>query len=430
MSLAELRKALAEKVKGLDELKEKALSEDATADDVAALEAAINECEELEKRIEKAEAAEAIIRRSALPVESVAERAPAMPRTELTSVQKLGLTLTAVIKAHQNRTTPADELANNGYGQLVRELVSTTPSAGGYAVPEPLEDEIIEILREDSAFLAGRPRELDLPNGNHTIPAGDSGVTGGYGAEASDITVEEETFREVNLVAKRLSVLVPASNELLTWSIGGMQAFIEDDIRGALGEQMDLHLLRGSGLSNTPLGITRISGVPSFAAMTGGTSIIHDIEATLARAETEMRNRKVMGRRAAWVMHPRTRIFLSGLRDGNGNRVYPELNYGPELGGARLRGKPVYETTMLPANLGTAGDETEIYLIDYSHVLFGKASGLSFAVSTEAAYKVNGTMYSAFQRNVTLIRGIMHHDADLRHVGAAVVVTGVDWGAY
>src|SRR5690606_32811889 len=156
-------------------------------------------------------------------------------------------------------------LEANGYGQVVRELISTTPSAGGYTVPTPLENEIIEILREDSAFLAGRPRELDLPNGNHTIPAGDSGVTGGYGAEASDISVEQQTFRDVKLQAKRLSVLVPASNELLTWSIGGMQAFIEDDIRGALGEQMDLNLLRGTGLSNTPLGITNIVGVPSFA---------------------------------------------------------------------------------------------------------------------------------------------------------------------
>src|SRR5690606_29658993 len=140
-----------------------------------------------------------------------------------------------------------------------------TPSSGGYAVPEPLEGEIIEILREDSAFLAGGPRRLQLPHGNHSIPAGDSGVTGGYGAEASDIGVEQQTFRDVNLSAKRLSVLVPASNELLSWSIGGMQAFIEDDIRGALGEQMDLHLLRGDGQSNRPLGITNIVGVPSFA---------------------------------------------------------------------------------------------------------------------------------------------------------------------
>lgn len=436
MTLAQLRAALAEKIKGLSALRDKAMAEGATQADTDALDAALKEVTDLEAKIATAVAVDEAIKRSAQPVDETEgnggqqQRTPAAVEQKLTSVQKLGLTITSLVKSHQNRTTPAAELEANGFGPLVKELISTTPSAGGYAVPTPLENEIIEILREDSAFLAGRPRELDLPNGNTTIAAGDTGVTGGYGAEASDINVEQQTFRDVKLQAKRLSVLVPASNELLSWSIGGMQAFIEDDIRGALGEQMDLHLLRGTGAGDTPTGITKIAGIPSFAALTGGATLIDNIEATLARAETEMRNRRIMGRRAVWIMSPRTRIFLSGLRDGNGNRVYPELNYGPENGGARLRNKPVLETTMWPINLGTAGDESEIALVDFSHVLFGKATGLSLAVSTEASYKVSGTMYSAFQRNVTLIRGIMHHDTDIRHVGAVVKITGVDWGAY
>lgn len=432
MSLAELRKALADKTKGLSDLQTKAFADGATQEDTDALQKALDEIDGINAKIALAERAENAVKAAARPVDETETRAtPAQPEKKLTPVQKLGLAVTSIISAHHERSTPQAELEKHGFSGMVKELVSTTPSAGGYAVPEPLANEIIEILREDSAFLAGNPRRVGLPNGNLTIPAGDTGVTGGYGAEASDIGVEQQTFREVTLSAKRLSVIVPASNELLAWSIGGMESFIQDDMRGALGELMDLNLLRGTGLSNTPLGITRIAGVPSFAAITGGTSIIHDIEATLARAETEMRNRRVNGRRAAWIMHPRTRIFLSGLRDGNGNRVYPEIQYGPgEGGGPRLRSKPVYETTMMPANLGTSGDETDIHLIDFSHVLFGEASGLSFKVSEEASYKVGGDMHSAFQRNVTLVRALMHHDADIRHTGAVVNITDVDWGAY
>lgn len=429
MSLAELRKALADKTKGLSDLQTKAFADGATAEDTDALQKALDEIDGINAKIALAERAESAVKAAAQPVDETAP-APAQPKKALNAVQKLGLAVTSIISAHHERSTPQAELEKHGFGGMVKELVSTTPSAGGYAVPEPLKDEIIEILREDSAFLAGGPRRLGLPHGNLTIPAGDTGVVGGYGAEATDIGVEQQTFREVTLSAKRLSVLVPASNELLAWSIGGMESFIQDDMRGALGELMDLNLLRGTGLSNTPLGITRISGVPAFAALTGGTSIIHDIEATLAKAETEMRNRKVMGRKAAWIMAPRTRIFLSGLRDGNGNRAYPEIQYGPDAGGPRLRGKPVYETTIMPINLGSGGDETDIHLIDFSHVLFGEASGLTFKVSEEAGYKVGGTMHSAFQRNVTLVRAITHHDADIRHVGAVVNITDVDWGAY
>jgi HK97 family phage major capsid protein len=418
MTLAELRKALADKTKGLSDLQTKAFADGATQEDTDALQKALDEIDGINAKIALAERAENAVKAAAQPVdETETSTVPAAVERKLKPVEKLGLALTSIIKAHQNRSTPHEELEKNGYGTFVKELVSTTPADGGYAVPTPLASEIIEILREDSAFLAGNPRRIRLPNGNFTIPAGDSGVVGGYGAEASDIGVEQQTFRDVNLQAKRLSVLVPASNELLSWSVGDMQSFIEDDIRGALGENMDLALLRGDGQSNRPLGITRIAGVPSFAGWgVGGTPIetIQRVEATLAKAETEMRNRKIHGRRAAWIMHPRTRIWLSGLRDGNGNRVYPEVNYGPGEGsGPRLRSKPVYETTMMPANLGTGGDETDIHLIDFSHVLFGEATGLSFRVSEEASYKVGGV--------------IMHHDADVRHPGAVVNITGLDW---
>ena len=265
MTVAQIRAALAEITKGLPTLRDKAMAEGATQDDTDALKKAMEGCKALESKLDLALEVDEAIKRAAQPVDETETRTtPAQPVQKVTPVQKLGLALTSIIKAHQNHTNPAKELDENGYGTMVKELVSTTPSAGGYAVPEPLANEIIEILREDSAFLAGRPRELDLPNGNHTIPAGDTGVTGGYGAEATDISVEQQTFRDVNLSAKRLSVLVPASNELLSWSVGGMQAFIEDDIRGALGEQMDLHLLRGTGAANTPVGITKIIGVPSF----------------------------------------------------------------------------------------------------------------------------------------------------------------------
>jgi HK97 family phage major capsid protein len=435
MTLAELRKALAEKVKGLDELKTKALADGATKEDTDALTKALEEIEAIEAKIKTAQQVEDIIKRSAQPVDETETRTPAAAKKDLTNVQKVGLMMTSLLANHHDKSkSPAQHLEDHGYGQVVKELITTTPSAGGYTVPTNLSSEIIEILREESAFLRGNPRRIQMPNGNITLAAGDTGVTGGYGAEATDISVEQQTFRDVSLSAKRLSVLVPMSNELLSWSIGDMEAFVREDMNGALGELMDINLFRGTGASNTPLGITRIAGVPSFAAnpATGTTpEIIAAVDATLARAEWNMRSRKVLGRRAAWVMSPRTAIYLSSLRDGNGNRVYPEMNVGPNAGagGPMLRQKPVYTTGHVPVNLGTSGLESELWLVDYSHVLFGETeSGFQFKASDEASYKVAGTMYSAFQRNVTLIRALTHHDTDLRHTGAVVRVTDVDWG--
>lgn len=434
MTLAQLRAALAEVLKGLPALRDKAMADEATQEDTDALAASMKKVKDLEIKIATAVEVDEAIKRAAQPVDETETRTPAVAKKDLTNVQKVGLMMTSLLANHHDKSkSPAQHLEERGYGAVVKELITTTPSAGGYTVPTNLSSEIIEILREESAFLRGNPRRIQMPNGNITIAAGDTGVTGGYGAEATDIVVEQQTFRDVSLSAKRLSVLVPMSNELLSWSIGDMEAFVREDMNGALGELMDINLFRGTGLNNTPLGITMIAGVPSFAAnsATGTTAeVIAAVDTTLARAEWNMRNRKVLGRRAAWVMSPRTVIFLSSLRDGNGNRVYPELSVGPNTGGQiMLRNKPVYTTGHVPVNLGTSGTESEIWLVDYSHVLFGETeSGFQFKASDEASYKVSGTMYSAFQRNVTLIRALTHHDADLRHTGAVVRITGVDWG--
>lgn len=50
---------------------------------------------------------------------------------------------------------------------------------------------------------------------------------------------------------------------------------------------------------------------------------------------------------SGWGMSNRTYMKLFGLRDGNGNKVYPEMAQG------LLKGYPVQRTSAIPANLGT-----------------------------------------------------------------------------
>jgi HK97 family phage major capsid protein len=128
--------------------------------------------------------------------------------------------------------------------------------------------------------------------------------------------------------------------------------------------------------------------------------------------------------RPGWIMPPRSKNHLITLRDSNGNLIYPEIrNANPTI-----HTHPVFITNNIPQNLG-AGNETELYLVDASEVIFGEVAGLEIAVSPDASYTVSGNTFSAFQGDQTLMRATLRHDIALKHDVAVAVKIGVTWGA-
>ncbi|HDU1806439.1 TPA: phage major capsid protein, partial [Klebsiella pneumoniae] len=123
---------------------------------------------------------------------------------------------------------------------------------------------------------------------------------------------------------------------------------------------------------------------------------------------------------SGWGMSNRTYMKLFGLRDGNGNKVYPEMAQG------LLKGYPVQRTRAIPANLGTGGKETEIYFADFNDVVIAEDGNMKVDFSKEASYiDADGTLVSAFSRNQSLIRVVTEHDIGFRHPEGLVLGTGV-----
>ena len=127
-----------------------------------------------------------------------------------------------------------------------------------------------------------------------------------------------------------------------------------------------------------------------------------------------------------WALAPRSYMKLFGLRDGNGNKVYPEMAQG------QLKGWPIKHTTTIPTNLDTSGNatnnETEIYFADWNDVVIGESDMMAIAFSNEAAYKdAGGNMVSAFSRNQSLIRVVKEHDVGFRHPEGLVLGAEITW---
>lgn len=322
----------------------------------------------------------------------------------------------------------AQQLAEaNGDSGLFAGQQMGQGSLGGFLVPEDVSTEVIELLRPASVVTAMSPRIVPMPNGNMTTNRRATGANFEYGDETNDAPATGYTYGQVKLSAKKLRGIIPISNDLLRSASTAVDRMVRDDAVSDAAQVQDRFFLRGTGTEYAPKGLRYQLVGTSFA----GTNILtmtatpdlQKVDNDLGRMELALGNANVPYTGAHWIMSPRVAMYLTNLRDGNGNKVYPEMSDG------RLRDKPVHQTTEIPDNLG-GGTESEIMLVHPAHILVGEHMGIEVAMSTDAAYKDSaGTMQAAFSRDETLMRMIMQHDIGARHLPAIAVLTGVTWGA-
>lgn len=389
---------------------------------------------EVTGQIERAEAAERMAAAAAVPVDPkpaavaapTAPSVPAQPKAPEVKGAKVARMVRALAAAGGDAQLASQLAIERGFGEEVAMSLNTlTSSAGGILVPANLSSEVIELLRPKSVVRKLGARTLPITNGNITIPRLKGGAVVGYVGADSDMPATEQQFDDLQLTAKKLAALVPIANDLLKYAgvNPNVDQIVVADLTAAIGAREDKAFIRDDGTANTPKGLR-------FWALNGNLIAASD-GATIQKVETDL-NKAILALEGAdanmtqpgWIMAPRVFRFLSGMRDGNGNKVYPELDNG------MLKGYPVGKTTQIPINLGVGTNESELYFVDFGDVFIGEEETLEIDYSKEATYKDSeGNVVSAFQRDQTLIRVIAKNDFGPRHVESIAVLTGVTWGA-
>lgn len=398
--------------------------------------------EALTQQIDRLEAAERMAAAAAVPVSPAASNAnrqqapptvPAQPKEQEAPGTGMARMVVALAAAQGNRREAAQIALDRGYGEHVAASLNTlTSGAGGVLVPTNLSREVIELLRPKSVVRRLGTRGLPLNNGNLTIPRLKGGAVVGYIGSDSDVPVTQQEFDDLKLSSKKLAALVPISNDLLANSAASpnVDAIVVGDLTSALGTREDKAFIRDDGLSNNPKGLRYWASVGNVFAATAAAPTIAQVDADLNKALFRLEGANANMTSVGWVMNPRTFRFLSSLRDGNGNKAFPELDQGT------LKGYAVGITTQIPTNLtvgagsGAPTNGSEIYLADFGDCFIGEDEALLIDYSKEATYKDgSGTVISAFQRDQTLIRVIAKHDFGPRHVESIVVIRDVQWGS-
>jgi HK97 family phage major capsid protein len=325
-------------------------------------------------------------------------------------------------------------MTRTGVGEgFAMALSSVNASGGAVLIPTVLAQTVIERLIPNAVVRSMGPLSLPLNNGNLTMPRLSGGAVAGYIGRDNDAPVSQQTFDNVQLVAKKLACLVPIGNDLIRFAgiDQRVDGLIVEDTAFSMANAEDTAFIRGDGTNSTPKGLRNwclpanvLTATPTKTLT--GQDLVQAIMSDAGRMVLTLRRANVRLRKPGWLMHPDSVQFLGDLLTTTGNKVFPEIADG------MFRGYPIGITTEIPTNLtssGATGNGSEIYFVDFAEMVIGESMSLSVAISMDATYTdpATGTPISAFQRDLTLIRIITENDFGPRHAEAIAVLDGVTW---
>lgn len=380
--------------------------------------------DELGGKISRAEQSEQMAIASAVPVTS-ATGAPAV-HVKQAPADYPGSKLARFamsIAAGENNMADAAKFAETEIGDKdVAMAISTASNSGGALVPENIANEIIELLRPQSVVRQLGARTVPLANGNLTIPRLTGGASSSYKGENDAQNAEGGTLDDVKLSAKTQMSVVPMSNELIGKAGFRVESIFLNDMIMAVANRQDKAFLRDDGTNDTPTGFKKVATDGGRTKSWSGNADLATIDAYLDALILGLMNSDSSMLVCGWAMSPRSFMKLQGLRDGNGNKVYPEMENG------FLKGWQIKHTTNIPVNLGVGTNETEIYFADWNDVIIGETDVYTIDFSREATYNDStGTLVSAYSRNQSVLRVVTGNDVGFRHLEGLQMGTGITW---
>src|SRR6185295_4625786 len=131
------------------------------------------------------------------------------------------------------------------------------------------------------------------------------------------------TVGQIALTFKKLTALVPASNDLLRYAGPGAanaDAMIRDDVVRAIAQRENQAFLTDDGTIATPKGILNWA-VAANQANSAGTTLANMVT-DLGTAILALMNNNIPEGRWAWIMSPRNWNSLMTIQNANGFFVF------------------------------------------------------------------------------------------------------------
>lgn len=314
----------------------------------------------------------------------------------------------------------AEQLYGSDMGNIVANMEQATDTKGGFLVDEAYSSDFIDILRPRVVIRALGARSVPMPDGNLTTRKKTAGTTASYVGERVPAPTTGATAGQITMSAKRLTALVPITNQLIRRASMNVQMMIRDDLVEGVSIKEDQQFLRGTGSATAPTGLRNLIAVGNVVPANATVNLVN-VTNDLGKLRLKVLQANIPMTQCGYIMSPRTLLYLENLRDGNGNKAFPEVAEG------RLGMYPIGVTTSVPDNLGVGTNESEIYFGDFAQFMIGDTERVAIAASDVAAYDDGGTIRAAFSNDETVVRLIAEHDTQVRYDTAFAVLTAVTW---
>lgn len=290
----------------------------------------------------------------------------------------------------------------------------STPTEGGYMVPDVLSQEIIEYLYPKLVLTKLGARKVDMPSGNLTIPRFNATSAAYYIGENRAATKSQATIGSVKLSSKKLAVLVPISNDLIRSASPIADAMIRDDMVMISQLKRDYVAFYGAGTLYTPSGLSALL-TTSEVYGSSTTAFTADIPGYLLG---ELMGKNIPMISVGWTFSGRAWAWLYNLKTSTGAYIYrAEMDQG------KLLGYPFFVSNQISYTAGSPG-YVDIFLGDFSEFYDATQMEMQMEASREATYVDDAAAtVSAFSNDQTVLRLLTLHDYNIRHKESFIKAT-------
>lgn len=312
----------------------------------------------------------------------------------------------------------AAHFARKHYGDEAMErefkaLSATSPTSGGYLIPEIYLDEIIEMLYAKTVIFELGARKVPMTNGNLNVPKMTSGARATWGGEQRKIAKTQPAFGNIKLSAKRLEAIVPQTRELLMSTNYSADAIFAQDLTRRMELGLDWGGLFGKGGEFQPLGVKNTPGILTIDAATINNLDLADATGKLTadfpvyvRSTVLAKNVDDLG--LGWAFNSMMEGFLMNLKTTTGAYIYRE-----EMNDGKLLGFPYKVSNQIETS---STNKTEMFFGNWADLLVGEQLGLETYTTLDGSWTdEDGVQHNAFEENLTATRALMYVDIAARH---------------
>jgi HK97 family phage major capsid protein len=399
------------------------------------------EAETLNQHVDQLETTERLLAKAAQPAQSVI--VPASGSGPLPVIQmrdpkvEKGIAFARfamALAASRGNLMQAAEIAKRwkdstpGVENVLKAAVAAgTTSDANWAKPlvdyRTMANEFIDLLRP--ASIVGQINGFRQVPFNVRMALQTAGSTAAWVGEGMSKPVSKLAFDQVTIPEAKMAVIVVITEELARFSDPSAEVLVRNDLVDAISEFMDQQFIDPAVAVSAGVHPGAVTNGVTPIASTGAT--IAEITADLASAVGAMQVANIAMRAPVWVMHPRTKTYLSLLRGTMDTFVF-----GTELAQSRLLGIPVVTSTAMPVGTGPTAGQTSIVLMDAAEILLADDGQIMLDSSREAALQLDTApatpptpLVSLWQQNLLALKAERYIWWQRRRLPAVQVISGV-----